>query len=124
MLKIKKSTESEGRWFQYAEGVEFKIRPLSGNILRELRKSTSTVRMCPDSKSGRLVQVNDVNEEKFDEAVTDYILEDFKGVGDDKGNLFELTLENKKLIMDQLPLRDFIWSAAQSLDVGEEQIKN
>lgn len=125
MLKIKKSTDKEeGRWFKYAAGVEFKIRPLTGNILREIRKASSTTSMQPDPKTRRMVAVEDVNDEKFDEAVTDYILEDFKGVGDEEGNLFDPTIENKKRIMDQLPLRDFIWSAAQSLDVGEEQIKN
>lgn len=124
MLKIKKTGSTEGKWFKYADGVEFKIRPLTGNILREVRKSATTTRMQFDSKSGRMMQIEDVNEVKFDEAVTDYILEDLKGVGDEEGNLFEPTLENKKLVMDQLSLKDFIWSAAQSLDVGEEQIKN
>lgn len=123
MLKIK-TGEAEGKWFKYADGVEFKIRPLTGNVLREIRKPAVKVSMQVDPKTRRMIPIEDVDDDKFDEAVTDYILEDFKGVGDDNGNLFEPTLENKKLIMDQLPLRDFIWSAAQSLDVGEEQIKN
>ena len=124
MLKIKKEGSTEGKWFKYSDGVEFKIRPLTGTVMRELRKTAVKINMELDPKTRRMIPVEDVNDEKLEEALADYILEDFKGVGDEAGNVFEPTLENKKLIMDQLPLKDFIWAAAQSLDVGEEQIKN
>lgn len=126
MLIIKKieSDLPEGRWFTYSEGVEFQVRPLTGEVLRRLRKQVTTTKMEVDPGSRRMVPVEKVNDEKLEEVMTDYLIQDFKGIGISSDRAMEVSLENKKLIMDQIPLREFIWASAQSLDVGQEQIKN
>lgn len=122
MLKLEGIKEG-GNWFSYAEGVEFKIRPLTTAILRDLRKQVSVKRMLPDARTGKFVPTEEVDDDKFNDVVSEYLIEDFKGIGNAEGELLPVTLENKKLILDKIPLRDFIWNAAQSLDIDEAKIK-
>lgn len=127
MLKINtKDNQEEGRWVEYVEGVEFKVRPLTASTIKKLRKPFVTLRMKPDPRSGQMMQVEDFNKkEEFEDALNDYIIEDWKGVGDQAGNLLEATIENKKKILDNIPIRDFIWAAAQSSDIDTgASIKN
>ena len=55
--------------------------------MRELRKTAVKINMELDPKTRRMIPVEDVNDEKLEEALADYILEDFKGVGDEAGNV-------------------------------------
>ena len=48
--------------------------------MRELRKTAVKINMELDPKTRRMIPVEDVNDEKLEEALADYILEDFKGV--------------------------------------------
>jgi hypothetical protein len=125
MLKLEKKTvESEGRWFEYAPGVEIKIRPLTGDILREIRKPAVKTKMEVDQRSRKMIPVETVDDVLLDDLVTDYLIEDFKGIGDSASHALEVNLASKKLILDQIPLKEFIWASAQSLDIEAEQIKN
>jgi hypothetical protein len=126
MLILKKTEPqgTEGRWFTYADGVEFQIRPLTGQVLRKLRLEAVTTKMEFDQKKGRHIPVETVNDEKLEDVTADYLIQDFKGIGVSENQVMEATLENKKIIMDQIPLREFIWSSAQSLDIEADQVKN
>lgn len=123
MLKITKAS-GDGRWFAYQEGVEIKIRPLTGTILRDLRKQAAVSRMELDPKTRRMIPVEDIDEDKMESILADYLIEDWKGIGDDEGNPMAVTQENKHLVLDQPLIRDFVWGAAQSLDIIEEREKN
>ena len=124
MLKINTKNSQEGKFFAYTKGVEFKIRPLTGQVLRELRKKVTTTRMEADPTTRKMVAVEDVDNDKLDELIADYMLEDWKGIGDEAGVPLPVCLESKKSILNQIPLREFIWSAAQALDIEQEQEKN
>lgn len=124
MLKIKLAENSEGRWFEFMEGVSIKVRPLSGSVLKELRKSSSTVKMELNGRTRRREPVEILDEERLEENLIDYLIEDFKGIGDQAGNPLEVTESSKRLIANNLTLRDFVWSSAQSLDIGADLEKN
>jgi hypothetical protein len=115
---------AEGRWVTYSEGVEIKVRPLTGTTLRDLRRSVAKRRMEPDPSTRKMVAIDDVDPEAFERACCDYLIEDFKGIGDAQGNHLENTVESRLLIMNQLALRDFVWAAAQALDVSADRLKN
>lgn len=124
MLKISKTENAAGRWIDYTDGVAFKVRPLTGTVLRDLRKQVSTIRMAPDPKSGKFVPFEEIDDEKFNDIMSDYLLEDYRGIGDETGEVLAVTLENKKLILNQIALKDYIWNAAQALDFEEAKVKN
>ena len=125
MLKLsKRNGSTDGKWITYAEGVEFKVRPLTSSVLREIRKSVVKVRMELDPQSRRMVPVEEVDNEAFDAALADYMIEDFKGISNDKDEPLPLDLSSKQLILDQIALRDFIMATAQALDITAERSKN
>lgn len=126
MLILKKidSATVEGKWFSYSDGIEFQIRPMTGQVMKGLRKKSSTTKMEADPLSRKLVAVDRIDEAKLDDTLTDYLIQDFKGIGSDPDTPLDVTMENKKMIMDQIPLREFIWASAQSLDIEAQQIKN
>ncbi|HQD37083.1 MAG TPA: hypothetical protein PKV92_08325 [Thermodesulfovibrio thiophilus] len=111
MIKVKKlNSETEGEWFDFnigGEKVSFKIRPVSASVIEKIRKKYTTSKREKDA-TGRLVRVDYVDNDKVTEELIDYIIEDFKGFGDDAGNPLEPTFENKKLIMEIPPLEDDI----------------
>lgn len=125
MLKIKRIDDDEGKWFLYMPGVEIKVRPLTGSVVKELRKRCSTTKMEINPRTRKQEAVEVIDEAALEEALVSYLVEDFKGFGDERGNPLEINESNKALIANNLTLRDFIWSSAQSLDiVSEEQSKN
>lgn len=122
MLKI--ATTDEGRWITYAPGVEIKVRPLTSSRIRGLRKAATTSRMAIDPDTRKMGAIDDFDQEKFEASMADYLIEDFKGIGDAAGNPLPVDLANKRLILDQVQVRDFVWAAAQSLDVTQDETKN
>lgn len=127
MLIIKKQISIEniqGQRFEYAKGIVFYVRPLSGAILRNLREQCSKTKMELNRQSRKMEPIEDPDNEKLEELLADYILEKWEGVGGEDGQPLPVTLESKKLILDQLALRGFIWAAAQSLDTSEAELKN
>lgn len=134
MLKIGKlgfdsNNWPEGVWGQFAEGVKIKVRKLTAEALRELRKPLVKITMELESVSRRMVPAEKVDTDKYDEVITDYLIEDFQGIGDEEGNPLPVTLESKKQIMNYLPLKDWIWAFAQTLEMAdvkklEEEGKN
>jgi hypothetical protein len=124
LILSKKTIDSEGRWFEYAPGVEIKIRPLTGETLRDVRKPAVKVKMEVDPRSRKMVSAETVDDELLENLLADYLIEDVKGIGGDDGQPLSLTTENKRLILDHIPLREFVWASAQSLDMEEDQAKN
>jgi hypothetical protein len=124
MLKINTKANPEGRWYKYAEGVEFQIRPLTSQVLRDLRKSVTQTRMEVNPTTRVMVSVDHVDDDKYNDVLNDHLLMDWKGIGNEDGEPLECNLENKKLILNQIPLRDFIWGAAQALDIEADREKN
>ncbi len=126
MLKIKNYNTSEtapGRQFKYAEGVSFWVRPLTGTILRNFRKQCATSDFGYNSASQKMEPVEKVDDDKLNGLIADYILEKWEGVGGEDGQPLPVTLESKKLILDQLAIKNFVWAAAQSLDTTETEKK-
>lgn len=125
MLKLtKKTVTGEGRWFEYAEGLEIKIRPLTGEIMKEVRKPAVKIKMEVLPGSRKMAPVETVDDNLLNDLLADYLIEDFKGIGGDDGQALPLTLDSKKLILDEIPLREFVWASAQALDMGTELPKN
>jgi hypothetical protein len=125
MIVLKKvGAESDGKWFTYQEGIEVKVRPLTGTVLRDLRKQATTSKMVLEQRSRRMVPEDTVDDEKFESVIAEYMVEDWRGIGDPDGNPLEVNIENKRLLLDQPALRDWLWACAQALDVVDELEKN
>ena len=127
MLKIKNHNPAElapGKQFKYADGVFFWVRPLTGTILRNFRKLCATEEIAYSATSQRMELVEKINDDKLNDLIADYILEKWEGVGGEDGQPLPVTLESKKLILDQLAIKNFVWAAAKSLDTTEAETKN
>lgn len=124
MLKIGKQTPEEGTRFAHVSGAAFWVRPLTSSKLEELHKECTKVKMELHQQSRQMAPVKTTDDNRFNDLLIDYILAKWEGVGDENGNELPVSLENKKLIMDQLILREFIWAAAQALDTTEAERKN
>lgn len=127
MLKIKNQTaieNSQGQRFEYAEGVAFWVRPVTASVLRNLHRQCTKTKVEFDKKSRKMEPTGDIDGEKLENLLADYIIEKWEGVCGENGQPLPVTLESKRMILDQLPLRDFIWAVAQSLDTTEAEAKN
>jgi len=118
---------TEGEWFDreiWGQNIRLKLRPLNDDIAKSIRKPFEGL------KEGRK------KEEKILDAVYDYVLEDFEGVGDEQpdGTVqhWEPTLENKKrILMMRVPIGEqgnlaWVIDRANQLAfrVHEDAIKN
>lgn len=127
MLKIGKlgfdnENWPEGVWGTFSQGVEIKVRKLTAEAIRELRKPFLKTEMVPNASSRRMELSEQIdNQEKYDDAVTDYLIEDFRGIGDEDGNSLPLDLESKKRIVNHLALKDWIWTFAQSIEACAQE---
>lgn len=111
----------EGVWATYADGVRFKIRKLTGDAIRELRRPYTRQEMELNPASRRMEQVEKIDSEKFDEVLAGYLIEVFEGIGDDDGRVLPDSPESRKAILNIPVLRDFIWAAAQSLEIAQQE---
>ncbi len=113
----------EGVWGTYAPGVRLKIRKLASDVIQELRKPHVRLEMEVDKISRRMMPVEKVDSEAFDDALTTYLIEAWEGLGDEEGRLLEDSLASRKAIMNDLTLRDWIWAFAQSQELIAERQK-
>ena len=91
-LKLDKTKDmDDGIWVEYQEGVEFKVRYLLPEKIRQLRKNHVKMKM----KRGQLQEV--VNDDAYNEDLVDYMVVDWKGV-ELKGKPVECNKENKLLL--------------------------
>lgn len=126
MLKIGKlgfdpATPPTGTWGTYQAGVRLKIRKLTGEALRELRRPYVRTEMELDPRSRRMVPAEKVDAEKLDDALADYLIEDFEGIGDEEGLPLPVDLESKRRIMNQPALAEWIMAFANSLEMAQAE---
>lgn len=127
MLKIGKlgfdnNNWPAGVWGKFSDGVKVKVRKLTAEAVRELRKPFIKTEMILNTSSRRMEPVEHIGDpEKYDDALTDYLIEDFTGIGDEEGNQLPVTLESKKRIMNHLALKDWIWAFAQSVEASVQE---
>jgi hypothetical protein len=119
----------EGVWVTYSEGVRFKIRKLTGDALKALRKPFVTTSLEFNLSSRRMEQAEKLDIEKYDDALVEFIIEGFENLGDESGNMLPDSLESRRAIMNIPALREFIWESASTLDLlqqqkQEEKVKN
>lgn len=127
MLILKKfeAETVEGTWTDFevwGAKIGIKIRPRTNEVIQQIRKKHRT------KKRGEWV----FDEEAIADEVMDYIVEDFRGVGDENGVAYEVNLENKKLVMavpvpvgeQSLYLRVIDRANELGLEVREDEIKN
>ena len=108
MLKISANQSRESRRFEYAPGVAFWVRPVTASILQDLRRKCLTSRLAPNRTTRQLESVDELDDTKFEAALADYLLERWEGVLGDDGGELPVSPENKKLVLDQLALSEFI----------------
>jgi len=126
MLKIGKlgfdgNNLPTGVWGEFSDGVKIKVRRLTAEVIRELRRPHVTTSMVPHE--GRMVQSEKLDPEKYDEAIMDYLIEDFEGIGDENGNPLPKTLESKKRILNEISIKDWVWAFAQSIQTVQETVE-
>lgn len=119
--KFDAQNQPEGVWITYSDGVRFKIRKLTNDALREIRKPFVRIEMELDQKTRSMKQVEKVNEDKLNDAITTYLIEAFEGIGDENGAPLPDNLASRQAIINQPVLSDFIWAAAQSLEIAQQQ---
>jgi hypothetical protein len=134
MLKIGKlgfdpQNPPDGTWGAFQDGVRLRVRKLTGEVLRELRRPFVRIEMDLDPRSRRMVPVEKADAEKLDEALADYLIQDFEGIGDEEGRPLPVDLESKKRIMNQPALAEWVMAFAHSLEVAQaerqrDEIKN
>ena len=121
----------EGVWGTYAPGAKLKIRKVSADVFIELRKPFIRTEMQAEKGSHRMVPVEKLtDEEGYNDKLTDYIIEDQEGFGNEEGQAFPtpLDLASKKALMNDLQIKDWIWAFSQSQESTanekrEEEIK-
>jgi hypothetical protein len=121
-LKLSNETNKEGKWFTYATDIELKIRPILGTSIKEIELSAQTGRQVVDPRTRKMVP--EIDEKKRDELLTDYIIEDWRGVVDDDDKPVPVTLANKTALLNLVQISDFVWESARSLDMVVERQKN
>jgi hypothetical protein len=123
--KFDPANPPEGVWAPYAEGAEIQIRKLNREILKALRAPFITMEYSPAARQN----IEKPDEEKIEDALTGYLIQSFKGFGDDDGNLIPDTLDGRKALMNDLAVRDFVWGFAHTAEIIKvkkqaDEIKN
>lgn len=143
LLVLTRPTEdTEGKWFDFdirGVTIELKVRPLSSEIMKAIRKRHTKKKMKKDPGTRQLVNMDIADEEAISNDMIDHILEEFKGVqvmNEDQVPVdMEVNLENKKLLAntpsvdDNPSVSDFLFDTAKDMAATttvelEKQIKN
>lgn len=85
---------AEGVWFGFDEDVSFKIRYLSPEDARRLRKKHVKKRFKHGSETEK------IDEDAYNNSLTDYMIADWKGVELETGKPAACDLINKKKLVD------------------------
>lgn len=145
LVLTRPTEDTEGKWFDFdIRGVviKLKVRALSSEIMKTIRKRHKKTKMKKDPASRQLTQVDIFDEEKISDDIIDHILESFEGVqileeieGEDTPVDMEVNLVNKKLLAntpsvdDNPSVSDFLFDTAKELAATttlelEKQVKN
>ena len=105
----------EGKWYNYKDGVDLKIRPLYGKIIRAVDKECQTI-------SGGEIKTNEKKKERM---LRQHMVADWKGIevndakAEKKATSAKPTIENITSVFDYVtPLARFITDTAGS--AGQE----
>lgn len=110
LVLSKNNKMNEGIWFEYDTEVAFKIRYLSPEKVRQLRKPHVKTKWV------RGEQVETINDDAFNDSLNDYIIADWRGVESEPGKKADCSLENKKKLVDvNGDVTSFILEMAQNL---------
>ncbi len=107
----------DGAWVKYQEGAEIQIRKLNKKILEALRAPFITLSMEYDPQAHKHVEKENGDPVKFEEALTRYLVQSFRGFGDDDGNVLPDTQGSREALMNNLAVRDFVWGYAHAAEV-------
>jgi hypothetical protein len=100
MLVVKKATnDTQGTWMKriiWGAEVEMQIRPLTKDVSKTIRSRHVTgFEYVPDA-NGRRLRQEVVDAEKIVEDTLDYMLQDFRGIGDAPDQPWPVDLDHKK----------------------------
>ena len=120
-MKIDLNSLNESAWAQYRPGVRLKVRPLSSSKREEFEKLATSNRI--EFVNGRRQTVKEPDQEKMEELIRDWIVEDWEGLVDQDDNAIPCTKEMKVLILDyHHNMRMFALDTAMDLeDLKEKQ---
>jgi hypothetical protein len=107
---------------KFSDGVEVKVRKLNAEAVRELRKPFIKTEMVLNASTRRMEPVERIGDpEKYDDALTDYLIEDFTGIGDEEGNPLPVNLREQEAHHESLGAEDWIWAFAQSVEASVQE---
>jgi len=110
----------ESAWVPYEGDVELLVRPLSSSKQDEFDKAATADKI--EFVGGRRVTVKKRDEEKYEELLRDWIVEDWKGFVDPEKNPIPCTKEVKIQILDHMhKLRRFALDAALDLHAIKQE---
>lgn len=119
MIILRKAgTNTPGTWFDFemlGDTVRLKIRPLTIGIIDTI------------NKKHKGIKDDATRNEKINQDLIDYLIEDWQGFGDEDGNPLPLTPENKRAIMGIIPpegeqsLSGFVFDKAKELAVVRQE---
>ena len=85
--------EAEGIWVEYDKDVSFKIRGTSPKIVQKIRSGNVKKKWRNNQR------VEDINDDKYETDLWDYLIEDWKGIYLGEGEA-KPTRENKKKLAE------------------------
>jgi hypothetical protein len=113
----------EGQWGEPVKGCRIKVRRVDSDILEELRKPLTKTSMDLDRKTRQVRPVETVDSQAYDDAIKDYLIEDFEGFVRANGLELPKTLQSKKELMKQTLIAEWVWSFANSLQLVEVEVR-
>lgn len=112
----------DSAWVAYKGDVELLIRPLSSSKQEEFKAAAT--RKHVESIGGRRVTVDKIDDQKYEELLRDWIVEDWKGFMDKKKNAIVCTKEVKLKILDHMhDMRRFAIDVALDLDSVKQELQ-
>jgi hypothetical protein len=125
MIIVKKpGNNTEGTWFDYTlrdEVVGLQIRPFSAEVIKGIREKYKTVSEKLDKKTRQMQRQEIYDEDAITTDLVDYLLQGYRGFGDETGAELAPTKENKRLILDipavdeDVSLVEFVFTTARQL---------
>jgi hypothetical protein len=136
MLRFTRSNDPV--WFDFetrGAKIRLAIRPADAEFIQGIREKHKRTEYVKDPDTRRMVKVDTYREDKILDELTDHLIADFEGIGDENGNPLPVTLENKKRIMNIPPIAgeqsivDFVFEKAKEIavvavDAVNNEIKN
>jgi hypothetical protein len=121
--KVDPSNPPDGTWATYIEGAEVQIRKLNRQIVKALRDPFVTPVEEYDATLKIFVKKEKVDNEGFENAFNRYVVQNFKGFGDDDGYVLSDNDISRKALLDNKEIGEFIINYANAVEFIEEKKK-